>query len=62
MIKLDTEKLEALSGLKFSTPEEAVSWAMRCMDYLFYHNKNLTKEQYKKVDDANAILHSLVTE
>lgn len=56
----DLSKVTEATGYHFDNAGDMIEYAKRCIDYFTFHNKNLTKEQYYKIDDLKHILHSLL--
>lgn len=53
MIKIDFQKLEQCTGLKFNNPQDLLYYFSAMLYFLNTHNKNYTKEQEHKISDLN---------
>lgn len=53
MIKIDFQKLEQRTGLKFNNPQDLLYYFSAMLYFLNTHNKNYTKEQERKISDLN---------
>ena len=53
-------KFRTGSGFDFSGAEDLIKYLSSTLDYLYFHNKNLTNEQYYRIIDMRDALDSIV--
>lgn len=53
-------KFRTGDGFDFSGAEDLIKYLSSSLDYFYFHNKNLTKEQYYRIIDMRDALNSVV--
>lgn len=57
--KLDI--LESI-GIEFKDDKDYLIYMQNLIDYLYFHNKNYTNEQYYKIEELREILNNMEVE
>ena len=55
---IDIEQLEN-QGFSFEDPESFICYMQSIVDYLYHHNKNYTKEQYRRIETMYNLLNCI---